>query len=403
MPIYETEQTSYKPIDVGIVVLGHIPANEKAIIDSLPNVLTKWLKTRFKQFQWRFRITTLPCPQTALRQEPAFLLDEGARLRDLYQWDLGIVITPSDLVCRYKPFALAATSSALDLAVISTHRLGSTRVTKRDAKADNDRLLTQLQALCLRSIAHLSGLSKRPDHGNLMLSPLSPDDLLTKSDFDNEQIATLNHNFELIADPRLEEVKTSARLSRFHFYFKSALINRHEIYAAVKHAKPWEFPLRLLRLSAAAISTMVVLMITAETWDLASKQPVDTLVTMVIITLITTICFVTAKQRLLVRSHSRQLREQSIITHISAILIVAIGMVTTALALISLSLLLSYLLYPPELVSNWANLSSQVNEHIVYSQTAIFVTSLSLFIGALGASFEEQFHFRHIVFIDEEL
>lgn len=403
MPDQQHAQPSYEPLDIGIIVLGHMPSKEKEIIDRLPSALKAWLESHFEQFHWRFRLTTLPCPQTALRQEPAFLLDEGARLRDLYKWDFGILITPSDLIGRYKPYALAATSSALDLAVISTHRLGSAQHTSTSHEdADDCTLLAQLQTLCLRSIAHLSGLSKRLEQSNLMLSPQSPEDLLAMSDFDSEQIATLNRNFELIADPRLEEVKSSAALSNFHFYLKSAWINRHEIFDAVIHAKPWEFPVRLLRLSAAAISTMVILLVTAETWDLAKAQQPVTLGVMMFATLCCTTLFVTFKQHLLVRSHTKQLREQSVITHISAFLIVCIGMITTALSLISVTLALSYFLYPQELIARWTDTASHALP-FVYWKTACLVTAQGLLIGALGASFEEQHHFRHIVFVDEEL
>ena len=32
-----------------------------------------------------------------------------------------------------------------------------------------------------------------------------------------------------------------------------------------------------------------------------------------------------------------------------------------------------------------------------------FVASVAILIGALGASFEEQHYFRHVIFVDEEI
>jgi hypothetical protein len=91
-----------------------------------------------------------------------------------------------------------------------------------------------------------------------------------------------------------------------------------------------------------------------------------------------------------------------VITNVSATAIVVAGMSTMATLLFVVSLVGALSLFRLPLVSAWA---SSVRGEITiddYFLLAAFVTSLSLVIGALGASFEDQHHFRHIIFVDEE-
>jgi hypothetical protein len=97
------------------------------------------------------------------------------------------------------------------------------------------------------------------------------------------------------------------------------------------------------------------------------------------------------------------LSEQTVITNISVIAVVAFGMLTTYALLFVAALCLSSLFFNSKLVAAWA---PSLEGHIStanYMILAAFVASLGLLIGALGASFEHQYYFRHMTYIDEEI
>jgi hypothetical protein len=48
-----------------------------------------------------------------------------------------------------------------------------------------------------------------------------------------------------------------------------------------------------------------------------------------------------------------------------------------------------------------ASLNGEI-QAVHYVVLAAFVASLGLLIGALGASFEQHYYFRHVTYIDEE-
>ena len=70
--------------------------------------------------------------------------------------------------------------------------------------------------------------------------------------------------------------------------------------------------------------------------------------------------------------------------------------------LTALALIAAVLLFPPDVVRDWAVLAVPIGvKH--YGLLACTIGALGIVIGSLGASFEQQHHFRHVVFVDEEV
>ncbi|WP_339898071.1 hypothetical protein [uncultured Gilvimarinus sp.] len=403
-PSPDQASSTLAPIEIGLVIIGRVDRIDKQAIQSAREQLLAWLQSQFPQFAWRINAVQREEVPLSIRQEPSALLRDGSDLRDAEGWDFAILFTAADLTCRYKPYSIAVTSSALDLAVVSTNRIDPHAF---DAEVDeNERISTvaqRLTTLCIRSLGHLNGLAVARDEGNFMHVPSSPKALSEMREFDSGQLSAIEHNLYQIADPRLEETQAASELSPWRFYLQSAYINRHEIFGAVVHARPWEFPLRLLRLTAAAVSTTTLLMLTAETWHLASHQSITKLAMLLGFVLLITTALVAVRQRLLIQRRRSLMREQIVITNVSAVVIVLIGLATTAAALLALNVSAGFFLYAPSLVASWIESDIGMAVSTIYWQVALFVTTLGLFIGALGATFEAQHHFRHVVFVDEEI
>jgi hypothetical protein len=160
--------------------------------------------------------------------------------------------------------------------------------------------------------------------------------------------------------------------------------------------------LRLSRLTTAAISALLILLVTAEVWDVGMQQPPELVVGLSLGALGLTSLYILTRQRLLTRRHTRALSEQTVFTNMAITLVVLLGMLTTYGLLFTGALTLGLVFFPRQVITGWAT-SLQDTMHMVhYLVLAAFVASLSLLIGALGASFEQQHYFRHITYIDEE-
>lgn len=147
----------------------------------------------------------------------------------------------------------------------------------------------------------------------------------------------------------------------------------------------------------------MVLMMTAEVWELGMNQSLLAMVTLSTLSLAGASAFVIVRQKLLLLQGLRGLTERIAAANIAVLLVVALGMLSVYGALFALSLLLGYWLYPTALVAAWTPSVAATPAIDHYLLLSALVSSLGLIIGALGASLEEQGYFRHVICVDEEL
>jgi len=392
-------------IEIGIVVAGPLDEIDRDALRLAVVNTQQTLDERFPVFTYRTRIVKRPDLTVGSRVEPSVLLQQATEDRDAKHWDFAFVITAAELIGIYSPFCFAAISRPLDSAVISmslvdpladgVEVLEQTRV---------NQIATRVSRLMQHSLGHLLGLPRdsRPDH--LLFHPALAKDLDTMTELDDDQIARQTEALSEIADQRLEE-GTGKSMSYPRFTIRAAWINRREIAEAIWAARPWQFPRRLSRLTLASVSTVAILMMTAESWDLALSQTWFRVWALATTSLIATTLYVIVRQQLLIR-RSNTRSEQTVVTSASALGIVLTGMAVTWLSLFMLSIVVSSLLFDRPLIASWAassDLSGRDIDIWDYLQMAGFSGSVGLLIGALGASFESQNYFRHVIFVDEEI
>ena len=395
-------------IEIGWVIAGALDEADSAAVKEAHAQLLHVLTTWFPEFTWRMPMVRRPEMVEAIREEPVVLLDRGRDERASHQWDFALVITQADFVTHYKPFALAIVSRGLDLGLISTSRIDPAAYDEKVAiSARTDAMGGRIQSLALHILGHLSGLRHVEDRENVMLDVRDVVELDSMNRFDDDQKETIRHWLKQVADVRLEEEGT--RISAVSFYIQSVWRNRGEVFSSVLQAKPWEFPRRLARLTTAAVSAVVVFMMTAEAWDFALSQPTPTIVILAVAAIVLTTAFISRRQQLFVRRKRRRLTEQRVVTNLTVSAVVLCGMLTMFAIMFGSIFVIGELLFSKNLVAEWAHSvrGLQGDQRTVnwthYVRFAGIASSLSIVIGALGASFEEQHHFRHITFVDEEV
>ena len=106
-------------------------------------------------------------------------------------------------------------------------------------------------------------------------------------------------------------------------------------------------------------------------------------------------------QRLLA-SRRGPLREQRVVTNSGTVLAVIIGMTVTYAGIFLVAWLLAAGLFGDALLSGWTG-AAGVETSSIRIRLAGLAASLSVVIGALGASFEPYGYFRHVMQIDDEV
>jgi len=392
-------------IEIGIISAGVFDDVDTQATDRAVGQIGAALGQRLPEFEFRLSSNDRPELVQAGRVEPSLLLQQAAEDRDALHLDFVFVLTSEELVGKYRPYCFAALSRPLDAAVFSLSLIDPrTEDAEADRQLRTDLIARRLCRMMLHAVGHLCGLSERDQSNNLMFHPAAATDLDAMESFDSDQLEIQRQALAEIADQRLEE-GSEAQLSTALFAAKAIWINRKEIVQAIAAARPWQFPQRLSRLTIASVSTVAVLFMTAEAWDLGLSQSPMRLAILIVLALVLTTIYVVVGQQLLVRRNRRR-SEQTVVTTFSAFGIVGAGMAVTWATLWLLGLGIGWLLFRDPLIDGWAASTDYRPGDglaVPIAQMSCFTAAIGLLIGALGASFESQHYFRHIILVDEEI
>ncbi len=353
-------------IEIGIVVAGTLDSVDRRASTLAIQQVDKFLARVLPEFNFTFAHIHRPQLSGDGREEPSVLLQQAAEDRDTLHWDFAFVLTASELVGIYSPFCFAALSRPLDAAIFSLSLIDPQTI---DPDADEairiDRIGTRLSRMMLHALGHLNGLPPTDDPQNLLYRPTLAADFAAMESFNADQLDRQRNSLSEIADQRLEE-ESSGRPIYPLFVTKATWINRREIFEAIWGARAWEFPLRLSRLTIASVSTVAVLLMTAEAWDLGLSQAGTRIITLILLSLLLTTVYVVTRQQLLVR-RGRQISEQTVVTSASALGIVFFGMLVTWIGLLVVGLSVGLLLFQPDLIASWASSSGWEENEIGFS------------------------------------
>ena len=391
---------------------GRLKSRERTAALHAAERLIEVLASLFPDYRFRVEHSRRRDIGEYRREESSQLLRAAAESRTVHRWDFVFLVTPDELIARLRSYAFAALSRPLDAAVVSTSRLVPSELSADphtiDETPTDEVVIDRLATIFLHAIAHIAGVPASRDSSDYLYHPQNVSELDAMARFSDSEHAELDEAFRVVADTRLEEYRghdNGTHRHRWRFNLRAAWKNREGIADAVRAARPWEFPIRLSRLTTAAVSTLTVLLMTAEAWDLALSQSQALLICTAVLVLTGTTLFVVSRQNLMMRRH-HELREQLVVSRTSALLIVISGLGITWLGILVLALCAAATVFSPEVITHWAASSSLTPADVgtpVYWQMATFCASLGLLIGSLGASFEDQWHFQHVIFVDEEL
>lgn len=398
------------PIEIGLVLAGEFTGSQQRLLKAVKTRLAAELEMRLPAFLWQLPISIRRDIAENSREQSSELLRQATEERNLHGWDFALLIIDHELIAHYRSFALAALSRPLDAAVISTSRIfpDSDGPGNHTDLPDDDLVIARITTLLLRALAHLGGLKSRKEPKSLLNNPGSPAELDAMDVLSEQEERELIETLTNVADQRLEETMGAPRSSPIHsaaFVLRAGIINREQIVESLIAARPWQFPRRLSRLTTAAVTTVTLLMMTAEGWDLGLSQSWQVMLWLSLIVIGMTTQYICVGQKLLLNRSAIQ-QEQIAVTHISAYGIVLCGLLVTWLYMFTFALAATYLLFPQVLVSQWIGTETDGHSLITlasYAKMGSFCASLGILIGALGASFEDQYHFQHVIFVDEEL
>ncbi|MDZ7706132.1 MAG: hypothetical protein U5L04_16805 [Trueperaceae bacterium] len=380
---HEADRREAKPdVVIGWVLAADVrDAGLLEVYEQTRQRLQALLREQFPDFAWRLEPLERRTFTTRGTLKPLDLLELGVEEKLHRRWDFALVVVPNELAPRKRIFAMGVPSSALEVAVLSSARM------EHDAA-----LSERLTALALHLLGHLFGL----EHTGA--GPMTPPDIegLEPTPFSADQQSLVHNRLDDIADPRLEELHT--RWNAPIFYWRSFWNDPKSIAKSVWNYGPWRIPLYLGRMTAAVIASLLVLLLTAETWEAGSNVATPDLVFGVTLSIIIATLFVFFGQHLDQVGRGRGWSEQLARSRIVILGTLLIGMVFLWVVLFVLLLLVSFAL-PTEVTTGWAG---AVPGELPRLRYVSFMSSIGILAAALGGNLEEEDTIKAELFFDEE-
>ncbi|MEZ4617543.1 MAG: hypothetical protein R2867_18800 [Caldilineaceae bacterium] len=196
-----------KPLmSIGWILAAEAPNTVvRSAYDDARRALLTLLEEQFPQFQWQMAIQQeYRYPNYGLL-EPLPLLELGVHEKLSRAWDFALVLVPNELCPRARTFTIGIPSSALEVAVLSSARLGPP-----------EQLSERIAALALHLLGHVWGLEHQDD--SPMCPPEACESLLLQPFLAQQQQHATQRLIE-VADARVEE--ETPEMGRLRFYWRS--------------------------------------------------------------------------------------------------------------------------------------------------------------------------------------
>lgn len=316
-----------------------------------------------------------------------------------------LIITEVDLTSTKLAYTLALPSQLMNVAILSSKRLDPDFWGKAPDFAITARRLT---VLLLHSFGHLLNLSHPADNNadqrvvhdcdsiNVMRQVEKVEDLDAMEGFSEAQWRQMKR-----ALPR-EANERSTRDGRLVFIIKTLLRDAGAIGRGVMRANPFRLLMKLPTMIAAALSVIIVLLFSAETWDMAGTVTLSQVALFAGVSLAAALfvlyrAFALSTQM----SRDRLLTETTVIT-------IAVTMLSLALTLLVLFAGLGAVMYlgivsifPEKLMASWptADPAVKILDHVKLS---LFLAAMGVLAGSLGGRSDSSDLVRGVLFIDEE-
>ena len=304
-----------------------------------------------------------------------------------------LIVTEVDLSSSSLAYTLALPSQLTNIAVVSTRRLSPEFW---GDPADRDVTVARLAALLLHSFGHLVSLRHESDRTNIMYPLEGVQDLDCMVHFTPAQRERIGRNLPKEAHER------STRDGKLRFIGWTLLHDAGPIARAVARANPFRLLGTMPTMIAAALSVIVVLLFSAETWDIASAVSVPQIATFSVMCLAAA-AFVLyrafAFDALL--SRDRRITESSIVTTAATVLCLVLTLLIMFVFFGGLMYIVIISVFPEQLMQSWPG-AGEATTAVDHLKLSLFLAAMGVLAGSLGGRSDSRDLVRGVLFITED-
>jgi hypothetical protein len=191
--------------------------------------------------------------------------------------------------------------------------------------------------------------------------------------------------------------------ARLAFHLQSAVRNPSRILRALVNSRAPLLPLSLPKLSTAAVTPTLVIVFSAESWDVGFHLGNVTAGLFAVVSVVVAALYLLFAQKLTFPwRRPRLLTEHTALVNVTVFLVLLFAMVGLFVLVWSTMLIIEIVVFPPNLMSNWPSLEEPAVGLVDLVRTGAFISTIGVLSGALAGGLESRTILSHLtLFLDK--
>jgi predicted Zn-dependent protease len=397
----ECEGTVDLQVDVGVLV-AHSPDSDPARLRSFATRAAEDAVDELASatdVTWRFYLEDSARLSDHDRRRPSEFLDHATHRMVEGPYDIVVVVTDVPLVSSRERFVPGLGSPLSRVAVLSTRNLRSAPRGERRRSLDGAAVRWNAATLLVHLVGHVLGARHRDADGGVMEPFRFVTERREVPEFDAD-VETRLHR--IAGEIPAAETRPRGTLSRLAFHAKSAVRNPGSIVEALVNSRAPLLPLSLPKLSTAAVAPTLVIVFSAESWDVGFHLGNLTAGLFAVVSILTAAVYLLFAQNLsFPRKQHGIVTEHTALVNVTAFLILVLGMVGLFALVWGIMLVIELVVFPPNLMSDWPNLEDPTVGFVDLVRTGAFISTIGVLSGALAGGLENRAIVSHLaLFLD---
>jgi hypothetical protein len=383
-------------VDVAIVV-AHAPDSDPGPLESFAGLAAADAVDELAgitDLTWRFYLEEPARLSDHEPRRPSEFLDRATHRMVEGPYDLIVVVTDVPLVSSRERFVPGLSSPLARVSVISTRHLRTAPRGERRRPLDDDAVRWNGATLLVHLVGHVLGARHRDADGGVMEPFRFVPDRREIPPIDADVEAALRR---IATEIPTEEARPRGPLARFTFHVQSAVGNTGSILQALINSRALLLPLALPKLSTAAVAPTLVIVFSAESWDVGFHLDNLTAALFAAVSVLLATVYLLFSQNLsFPRKQHGLLTEHTALVNVTVFFVLLLAMIGLFLLVWSVMLVIELVVFPPNLMSDWPSLEEPTVGFVDLVRTGAFISTIGVLSGALAGGLESRAIVGHL-------
>ena len=347
------------------------------------------------EIPWNFDITDTIALKSDQSVSPSDFLDSASLRMAEGPYDMVCVITDVGLNSRKNRVEAGLASPVTRITVLSTRKLVTTGRKEATLSLEDEKVRANAAVLFLHLTGHLLGLKHRAASESRIMGRMEFDKPPGKiPSYNAEERKSLKRRSSRIPD---RELRNGNVLETFIFHILMTFRHPRNFFSPLFSNFALFLPLSLPSLATAAVAPALLLIFTAETWDVGLGMTNVTATIFAVLSIMFASFYLVRVQSLfLPRKEKRVLTEHLAVANSVIYFSIFLACIGLFLMVAALILLVEFYIFPADLIQTWPTLNKPEILMEDKIRLAAFISTIGVTTGALAGGLESRTVIQHL-------